>query len=541
MKLGMVIADSPARAKVGGIKASRTAGRGCPYCLFDIDDLGNPNVIPAQKRGSEHRLQSLKCIRAAGQAQHDRLGVRYSILNELPYYSTPHMCPPDYMHAIHLGLCKRFYHLFLVLGCGRIRNRLGDLQRVFERTMLPSTAQRPDNRIGDPSGGNPNAQQWVTLFRHQLVFGLIELWSKALSGSTRLSLKFKPKQKSSRRMVLEGEKPVEDVFEAAVLLSAIVNLMEQGSFTEQEVRRLEELIVRFNRQQANLLGAGWLTYNSHLAEHIPEFIRRYGSPRNFSCYPFESYNGVLSRMRKCTRKGGALEASMMRIVSLRSELEREIRGLPEEMRDELERYVGGSHRELGDIVETSMAKTAMEHKTKRLLIDRLNGTDKSIQGMYKSSLDSTRGSDDVGITPKAQHFHSLVKECFPYPMRISSANQGGSVNVGNTWVIARITPERSAVAQVLWLFRKRVRVGMEEGEEEERYYAHIRMMVMVSPTSALGEHHPCLDLMEEMGIQFGDPEGSGAEMVIKYTQITNQVSVCPFSSINGRYLGVKVV
>jgi len=541
-KLGMVIADSPARSKVGGIKASRTSGRGCPYCSFDMDDLGNASAAPAEKRSSSHRCKSLECITRAGQAQHEQEGVRYSILNELPYYSTPLMCPPDYMHAVHLGLCKRYFHLFLVEGCKRIEGQLDALQRVLDKTMLPSTTQRPDSCIGYASGGNPSAQQWLTLFRHQLLFGLMEIWADSLGGASQDVLEFTPASKSTRRTVLVGNKPVEDVFEAAVLLAAIVDYMERRTFNEQEVCRLEALIHRFNRQQANLLGPGWVTYNSHITEHIPDFIRKYGSPRNFSCYAFESYNGVLARMRKCTRKGGALEDSLMRIASLRSELEREIRtSLPEAMRNELERFMKSSHQELGDIAETKMAKTMLENGTKRLLIDSLNEADHSAQGMYKSSIDPTRGPGDVLITSTAQHFHSLVKEWFPRPVRISSAKQGGSVNVGNTWVVARMTTEDSVIAQVLWLFKKRVRVGLEKDEEEERYYAHIRLMVMVSPTFALGSNHPCLDLMEEIGIKFGDPDGKGAEMVINYTQITNQVSLCPFSTINGKYLGVKVL
>jgi len=288
VKLGMVIADSPARLKVGGIKASKTSGRSCPYCSFDIDDLGNTNAVTPSQRGADHRVQSLACLTSSGRAQHDHLGVRYSILNELSYYSTPLMCPPDYMHAIHLGLCKRFFHLLLVNACGSIGSRLEAVQRVIARTMLPSTAPRPDSRIGEPSGGNPSAQQWLTLFRNQLVFALIEIWAQPLSGAKSLSLEFKPQQKSNRRMVLMGYKPVDDVFEAAVLLSLIVDMMERGSFTEREVRRLEEVILRFNRQQANLLGPGWLTYNSHIAEHIPGFIRRYGTRK----YQFRGRRGT---------------------------------------------------------------------------------------------------------------------------------------------------------------------------------------------------------------------------------------------------------
>ena len=286
VKLGMVVADSPARAKLGGFLQQRTHGKGCPYCLFDLDDLGKiPPPSPAM-RTSAHQQQSLACKSVEGNRRYRELGVRYSILHELPYFSMPTMCPPDYMHAIHLGLCRRFFHDFLILGCKNIGNQLEDLFKVINGAHLPSTAKRPDHRIGKPGGGTPNAEQWLTLFRHQLLFGLMTIWAKSLAGSKQHYLDFQPEAVSQRRPVLFGNKPVEDVFEAAVLLTAIVDLMEKQEFTERDIARLKEFIDRFNRQQANLLGPGWLTYNSHIAEHIPEFIRRYGSrkyhfPRSF--------------------------------------------------------------------------------------------------------------------------------------------------------------------------------------------------------------------------------------------------------------------
>ena len=283
VKLGMVVADSPARAKVGGIASRFYAGKSCPHCLFDLDNLGNAQAPAAEMRGKSHREQSLACLHREGAERHKEAGVRYSVLYELPYYSTPTMCPPDYMHAIHLGLCKRFFHVFLIDACGHIGKRLGAVQTVLKRTWLPSTAQKPDERIGKPGGGSVSAQQWLTLFRHQLIFALMEIWAPSLAGAESLKLHFEPQTSSVRREILVGDKAVEDVFEAAVLLIAIVDYMERD-FVESDVGRLEELIKTFNRQQANLLGPGWLTYNSHIAEHIPEFIRRYGS-RKYTFLP----------------------------------------------------------------------------------------------------------------------------------------------------------------------------------------------------------------------------------------------------------------
>ncbi|CBQ69331.1 conserved hypothetical Ustilaginaceae-specific protein [Sporisorium reilianum SRZ2] len=446
----------PARSKIGGVAMQRTKRKGCLYCYFDLDNLGRSHASTSRKRSSTHRQHSLACSTVDGAQQYKEDGVRYSVLHKLPYFSTPTMCPPDYMHAVHLGLCKRFFHKFLIDGCRRIGGKLPALLKVVNDTFLPSTAKRPDHRISEPSGGNPNAEQWLTFFRHQLVFHLLKIWSQSLGGAAWLQLQFEPEVVSQWCEVLTGNKLVEDVFESALLLCAIVNYMER-KLIESEVKPLDKLIVRYNDQQANLLGPGWLTYNSHIAKHIPKFILQYGSSKNFSCYAFESYNGVLGNMRKATQKGGAAEDSMMRITTQWTEVERLLAECPSEiMKKELAKYIHGTHVDLGQFSEMKMAMHRMESSTQRLLIEFLNRPHKSIRGMYKASMDSTLGSDDVGITPTAQHFHSLVKESFPHPIRYSSASQGSSVNVGNTFVLVLLTLHCSLMAQILWIFKKSI-------------------------------------------------------------------------------------
>ena len=70
-----------------------------------------------------------------------------------------------------------------------------------------------------------------------------------------------------------------------MMLCVIVDMMER-KLTSQEVAQLQEFITDFNESQANLLGPGWLTYNSHLVSHIPDFIRRFGAPHNLTSHAF---------------------------------------------------------------------------------------------------------------------------------------------------------------------------------------------------------------------------------------------------------------
>ena len=263
--------------------------------------------------------------------------------------------------------------------------------------------------------------------------------------------------------------------------------------------------------------------------------------RNFSCYAFESFNAILSRMRKSKQKQGAVEDSLMRVAGQRSEVERMLRASSSDfMRIELAKRIKRTEKEIGSISETVMAKKSLETRTKVLLIDMLNGPEKEIQGMYKSSFDQTLGSDDVAVSAAAQHFHSLVKECSPRPIRYSSAKQGGRVNIGNTFVMVSIT-EGTVAAQIQWLFKKRLRLQTDGGDGEEVYYAHIRKIDTVESAVALGEGHPCLELMDEIGMLFGKPGDDGREMVIRLADIRCQLSVCPFKSIKGTFLGLKTL
>lgn len=79
------------------------------------------------------------------------------------------------MHAIHLGMCKRLWHRFLIEHCNDIGKRLPEAQSVIGEAMLPSTVSRPNKVIGSPSGGNPTAEEWATRFRVLLPFVLMQL------------------------------------------------------------------------------------------------------------------------------------------------------------------------------------------------------------------------------------------------------------------------------------------------------------------------------------------------------------------------------
>ncbi|SPO22285.1 uncharacterized protein UTRI_00963 [Ustilago trichophora] len=182
-RLHLVVADTPARAKVAGFALKYRKGTICAYCpkqgeklgLTDDEEDEEDSFVGSQRRRTRSRTAA---------------GFRRVAIDKLSYFSAVDSCPPDMMHAIHLGLCKRFWHRLLIESCNEIGKRLPEAQSIIANALLPSNVQRPNKLIGSRSGGNPTAEQWETLFRVLLPFVLMQLWSESLGGRDDEELNF---------------------------------------------------------------------------------------------------------------------------------------------------------------------------------------------------------------------------------------------------------------------------------------------------------------------------------------------------------------
>jgi hypothetical protein len=199
----MIVADSPPRANAAGYVGIRTKSHICPYCTQHSTQLGmleDQSWVPDDEA---HNPASRGATTEAvnNTSAHTAVRPGTAVVEQLRYFSPAWNSPPDPMHAINLGLCKRFWRLFLIEACGNIGGGLVKALRVFNAAQLPSKHKRPDQRIGYPSGGNPTAEQWVTLFRALLPFALMELWSETLTGTGGQTLLFDPKKPSNTRLL----------------------------------------------------------------------------------------------------------------------------------------------------------------------------------------------------------------------------------------------------------------------------------------------------------------------------------------------------
>ncbi|CDU23132.1 uncharacterized protein SPSC_01762 [Sporisorium scitamineum] len=121
VRLNMVVADSPARAKMVGFSGNWHSDNICYYCSKHTDQFG------MQEMWEDAPLES----QAGPSSSQSMAAVRTSVFDRLPYFDRQLHSPPDPMHAVHLGMCKRFWHKLLIDACRDIGKRLGEAQRII--------------------------------------------------------------------------------------------------------------------------------------------------------------------------------------------------------------------------------------------------------------------------------------------------------------------------------------------------------------------------------------------------------------------------
>ncbi|SPO28739.1 uncharacterized protein UTRI_04617 [Ustilago trichophora] len=648
-RLHMIVADTPARAKVAGFALKYRKGTICAYCpkqgeklgLTDDEEDEEDSFVGSQRRRTRQRTAA---------------GFRRVAIDELSYFSAVDSCPPDMMHALHLGLCKRFWHRFLIESCNEIGLRLPEAQHVIANALLPSNVQRPNKLIGSRSGGNPTAEQWETLFRVLLPFVLMQLWSESLGGRDDEELNFalvKPggprtrplapqsasqaanptvhisttaantssvidataataattpsslpppltsHQNSSStsslvdnieyqpppgadvdvhlyeeeldvcdaparadgepngRRYLPGPKRVRSVFRSAMLLCSIVE-MTSGDLDSAEVNKLADYIKRYNRSQAKLLGPAWLTFNNHNLSHLPQFIKRFGSPRHFSSLPFERFNGLMGTIPTSGHKGGMLEATIMRNMAQRLELRRLLSESDEPFFSTrlLESIEGLNALDLSSL-DTRLKKKHMDDNTCALLLNHLNRRAAAPTIPANASADATSSPSrplrytpfwDIASSSDVAHLNNVAEFTRTATVRRGSGTikfggvgQGGRDNRSNCWCLVSIDGVLKP-AKILWIFSKEIRHSAMALDMVTQTFIHVRLLLEVS-LDMLGRDHPCRSLLDGMGIRLAIDNGGeyGEEVVVDLDSFRYQLAVVPFTSNGQRLLGLKTL
>ena len=75
-----------------------------------------------------------------------------------------------------------------------------------------------------------------------------------------------------------------------------VNCATRRSVSEEDIIRFDTHMTTYVREIVSLFGP-CLVPNNHLSLHLPGVLRKFGPAHNWWSYPFERYNGIISRIR----------------------------------------------------------------------------------------------------------------------------------------------------------------------------------------------------------------------------------------------------
>ncbi|KAE8217733.1 hypothetical protein CF319_g8246 [Tilletia indica] len=327
---------------------------------------------PRQHKSDSVRLDQPFRTKKAKTLYERDTGARHSPLNRLSYWLSVDRAPVDHMHNVELGLVKRLFHRTLIEGKSISAIHLKRLQSSLLTAQVPPSEQAPDWRLGDPGGGSATAAQWSTLGRRLFVLLLYVSWKPIIDSDEVVAFEppsSKAEATAIAKAVVEAAAQVDDeqeellnennagqedagqedagqenndgadegdeaqgdndgaesvqstnnsgskrvkardVLRHAAVLASAASLCARRRISVEEINDLDTLLRDYGRSTAKLFGNKWVTYNTHIAMHIPAHIRRFGPPYHFSAYHFERMNGQLGKVQTNRHRNGEVEAT----------------------------------------------------------------------------------------------------------------------------------------------------------------------------------------------------------------------------------------
>ena len=265
-----VSCDLPAGRKVCGF-LSHSASLGCSRCYtefsegFAVQNYSNFNRNQWKTRNNkQHRadINSLKNCKniTVKRRQESKIGCRYSVLLELPYFDPIRMLLIDPMHCLFLGSAK-YVAQKIWIGKEILKsNHLDVIHERLSRIQVPLNIGRLPSKID--SGVTFTAEQWMNWTIYFSIYCLYGLLSS-------------DQLECWRHFVLACRK------------------LCQLSMTKHDVTVADGLLLQFGKRVKHLYGEKVITPNMHMACHIADCIMDYGPSHSFWLFAFERYNGLL--------------------------------------------------------------------------------------------------------------------------------------------------------------------------------------------------------------------------------------------------------
>ena len=281
-------ADIPAARKLCGF-LGHNANRGCSHCYkffpggfgepkdysgFDDRDRW-PKRTPDQHRRDAEKVKNCTS-KTASKKKASHLGTRYTVLLELPYYSSVTMCVIDPMHNLFLGTAKRVFSKWIENDIIAKRD-LNTIQERIELFCSSSDLGRLPGNISSNHGGY-TAGQWknfVLLYSMYVLKGVLPDSHFHYWQSFVLACKYLCQPCISKTDLLIADRKLLDFLKAYERINGRLSIMP----------------------------------NMHLHMHLRESVQNYGSVYGFWLFSFERFNGILGAYQT---NGREIEVQIMR-------------------------------------------------------------------------------------------------------------------------------------------------------------------------------------------------------------------------------------
>ncbi|KAI0351281.1 hypothetical protein OH77DRAFT_1567406 [Trametes cingulata] len=349
LHVNIIAADLPGSRKSTGLRAHTSKLFMCAVCNKPFHSLVDHRCYDAttfKYREDGRYLKYAFRARQADQATREeiaeRRGVRWSVLNLLPDWFPARDGPVDFMHAAYLGEAKHVVQGILVAG-GMFAKRsasdkpLEKLQHFFDNVWWPGSAGRVPSSVLITGGGG-KADEWRNTCS-VLAVALYEAWQvdgevpdedapplnpKEKAGINQKRIENLVNERRHANAAHNGETTAEyseyidqtrmdrnycHHYDAVLEWLVSLRIYGSQSISIREAQRAEDCHSRACQAWARM--CCHLTPYFHLVMHIVMWIYRLGPVYGWWAYPYERFNGFLSKLRH-NGHAGELEATMMR-------------------------------------------------------------------------------------------------------------------------------------------------------------------------------------------------------------------------------------
>ncbi|POW20418.1 hypothetical protein PSHT_03598 [Puccinia striiformis] len=258
-----------------------------PYCEIDSLDCTSWKKRTIQGHQAESEAWKSAKTHAERETLFKKSGVRYSILNELPYWDPTEFVVVEPMHLLSGILewhaqkvwCIDEDTLMEIEEEIRVDTEVNGpsvfssddlklIRRVITQTKIPSWLNRPSPIFGDASAGKVRSADWITFFTVFMPF--------AINAELKKS-------------------PQDEFVESWYHLVMVAELAMEYKVDESSI---QQYIFHLTAYRSNLqeyhsdLSA---TPNHHMAHHLPRQLYAFGPANYLASWHFEQINGILQK------------------------------------------------------------------------------------------------------------------------------------------------------------------------------------------------------------------------------------------------------